>query len=103
MLGFRLNPAHLPTYYLSALETTSIDAKIDEADGDAKAGEQTRRNVRINQSVEIVQQESTLVWGNAGPSLQPVFRPCQRASPRQEFNSDAPHQAATNATLDGGV
>src|SRR5438105_3464693 len=52
------------------------------------------RNSRLNHSDEIVQQESILVWCDAGPSLHPVFRPCQRTGPRQDFDQDAPHQAA---------
>src|SRR3989442_14675623 len=38
-----------------ALETHGIDAQIDDADTDAAAGEQTRRYVRIDQGVKIVQ------------------------------------------------
>ena len=84
----------LPTSEPSALETHGMDAQIDDADTDAAAGEQTGRYVRIDQGIKIVQEESALIWGNAHPSLQPVFRPGQRAGPGQDLDQNAPHQGA---------
>jgi len=48
------------------------------------AGEQTGWYVRIDQGIKIVQYESALIWGNARPSLQPVFRPGHRAVSHRE-------------------
>ena len=84
----------LPASEPPPVETYSIDSQIDDTDCNTEAGEQTRRDIRIHQDIEIVQQESTLVRGNARPSLQKVFCPRQRAVPGQDFNQHAPDQGA---------
>lgn len=54
--------------------------------------QQLRRNIGINEFVEIVLDEAAPERWNAGPHLQPVFRHRQWTRPRPNLNNDAPGQ-----------
>ena len=59
----------LPAGQLSSPKTASVDAQIEDADGHPESGEQSGRNVRIDQRVQVMQQEPALVRRTPGARL----------------------------------
>ncbi len=70
-----------------------VKDKIQGTNDDACSRKEDGRYIRIDQRIQIMQQEATLVGRDASPVLQPVFQQRQRAWPRKDFYHDSPDQA----------
>jgi hypothetical protein len=72
--------------------SSGIHSHVDNRHHHSGLREPDRRNVRIDDPVEVVQQEAALIGINPSSKLKPVFRPRKRAWPRPGFDPYAPKQ-----------
>ena len=74
----------------SSPHESSVERQIHNADNDGRKRKNARRNVRIDELIQIMQQESALVRLDSGPLFQPIFQQGQRTRPRQNLRKDPP-------------
>lgn len=75
-----------------APESVAINREDQYADASAKPGEQGFRHVRVDQGIEIVDDEAATIRARTGASLKRLFGDCQRTGPRSDFHRDTPNQ-----------
>ena len=69
---------------------SSVKRKICEANDHPGHGEHFVGNVGIHELIQIVEQESTLVWLDSGAAFEPIFQESQWTRPRKRFGKDSP-------------
>ena len=87
------DPFELLRSVTSPKEGPGVKGEIQGTNDDACSRKEDGRYIRIDQRIQIMQQEATLVGRDASPVLQPVFQQRQRAWPRKDFYQDSPNQA----------
>lgn len=80
----------LAAQFSALLELTSINGKVQDADRNPGCSEEPNRNVRIDDCIQIMQQEPAFIRPDPRLALEPVFEDGQRALPRAEFSEDTP-------------
>ena len=69
---------------------SSVESQICDADDYPGDGEHVRGNVGIHKPVQVVKQESALVWLDTSAAFQPIFQQGQWTRPRKNFGKDSP-------------
>ena len=69
---------------------SSVKRQICEANDYPGEGEHVGGNVGVHKLVQIVQQESALVWPDSGAAFEPIFQQRQWTWPRKNFGKDSP-------------
>jgi hypothetical protein len=80
---------------------TAIEHKVQSADDYSSNRQYCCRDVRIDQLIQVMEQETTLVRLDASPGFKPVLKHSQRTRPRKQFGKNPPDkrndmQAAKN-------
>lgn len=71
-----------------------IERKIQATEDDGRNCQHGGGNVRINQPVQIMEQEATVLRLDAGLALEPILEQSQRTRPRKQFHKDSPDQGS---------
>jgi hypothetical protein len=69
---------------------TSIKRKIQNADEYACDHQNGCGDIGIDQLVQIVKQESTLIRLDSGSAFEPILEYSQRTRPRKQYRQDSP-------------
>ena len=69
---------------------SSVESQICNAYDYPGDREDVRGNVGINKLVQIVKQESALVWLDISAPFEPIFQKRQWTRPRKNFRKDSP-------------
>jgi hypothetical protein len=69
-----------------------VKGQVDAADDHSRHRQSRIGNVRVDQLVQVMQQEPALVGLDASLAFQPVLQESQRTGPRKEFDQECPTQ-----------
>lgn len=67
-----------------------IKPKVQSAGDHPYNRQDVCRNVRIDQPIQVMEQEPILVRLDTGPAFEPVLQQRQRTRPRKQFRKDSP-------------
>ncbi len=67
----------------------TIEGKVQSADDYACNRQNSCRDVRIDQLIQVMEQEPTLVWLDSGFAFEPVLQNRQRTRPRKQFRENS--------------
>jgi hypothetical protein len=70
----------------------SVENEVEATNGHSSHSQRGCRNIRINQLVDIVQQEAALIRLDSRFLFQPVLKQRQRTGPGQQLGENSPDQ-----------
>jgi hypothetical protein len=83
--------------HLSSVESQICNAYDYPGDGENVGG-----NIGIHKLIQIVEQESALVWLDTSAPFEPIFQQRQWARPRKNFGKDSPDKRSDAAREESG-
>jgi hypothetical protein len=68
----------------------AIERKIQSADDCASNRQNSCGDVRIDELIQVMEQEPTMVWLDSGVAFEPVLQHRQRTRPRKQLRKNPP-------------